>query len=320
MNTNNLESVKGDDNLYHYLYKVTNLVNNKYYYGIHSTNKLNDNYMGSGKLLHKAYAKYGGENFKKEIISFVNNRKELIELEKRIVNEELVNDPKCYNMVLGGGNFLNKTVGKITVYDENGNTFNVDVNDPRRLSGELKPIAYGKCAMKDNCGDIYWVRKDDPRIKTGELKGISAGMVVAYDRDNNSYWVRKDDPRIKTEELKPRCNNLNGRKNWRWVRKENECKSIHKDDLQYYLDNGWEVGNIHKGLKCITKNGKNKRVSSIDLQYYLDKGWKLGTNQQYRTYSSSKGKRYVNKNGICKLIDPVQLDQYLNDGWKLGMK
>ena len=27
---------------YHYLYKITNLVNNKYYYGIHSTDNLED--------------------------------------------------------------------------------------------------------------------------------------------------------------------------------------------------------------------------------------------------------------------------------------
>lgn len=32
---------------YHYFYKVINLLNNKYYYGVHSTNDLNDHYMGS---------------------------------------------------------------------------------------------------------------------------------------------------------------------------------------------------------------------------------------------------------------------------------
>ena len=34
---------------YHYFYKITNLLNNKYYYGVHSTNDLNDQYMGSRK-------------------------------------------------------------------------------------------------------------------------------------------------------------------------------------------------------------------------------------------------------------------------------
>ena len=320
MNTNNSKPFRGDDGLYHYLYKITNLVNNKYYYGIHSTGKLNDNYMGSGKLLHKAYDKYGKDNFKKEIISFVNNRKELVQLEKYIINENLIRDQKCYNMVLGGGNFLSKTIGKITVYDKNGNTFNVDVNDPRRLSGELKPMAYGMWAVKDDHGNIYWVKKDDPRIKSGELKSTSVGMVTVYDHDNNSYWVKKDDPRIKTGELKFKCHNLNGRKDWNWVKKDDICLSIHKSELQSYLDKGWVIGNIHMGLKCITKNGINKRVKPEDLHKYLTDGWELGTNQRYPTTSASKGGRYVNKDGICKLIRPEHIDQYLNNGWELGMK
>ena len=62
--------------MYHYFYKIINKLNNHYYYGIHSTDNLNDGYMGSGRNLRRAINKYGIENFEKEIIKFFDTREE----------------------------------------------------------------------------------------------------------------------------------------------------------------------------------------------------------------------------------------------------
>ena len=51
----------------HYLYKTTCLISNRFYIGIHSTNDINDGYMGSGKQLHYSLRKYGINNHKKEM-------------------------------------------------------------------------------------------------------------------------------------------------------------------------------------------------------------------------------------------------------------
>lgn len=50
----------------YYLYRITNLVNNKVYVGMHRSESLDNNYMGSGKLIQQAINKYGVDKFKKE--------------------------------------------------------------------------------------------------------------------------------------------------------------------------------------------------------------------------------------------------------------
>jgi len=91
---------------YNYFYKITNLVNGKYYYGIHSTYKniKEDYYFGSGSALQKAIKKYGKENFIKEIIADYQTRKEASDHEARIVTFELVKLRECYNCKTGGDN------------------------------------------------------------------------------------------------------------------------------------------------------------------------------------------------------------------------
>lgn len=88
--------------MYYYFYKITNKLNGKKYLGVHKTDNLEDDYMGSGVLLSKAKEKYGIENFTKEILKYFNNEEDMFCYEGEIVNETIVNDPNYYNVALGG--------------------------------------------------------------------------------------------------------------------------------------------------------------------------------------------------------------------------
>lgn len=102
---------------YNYVYKITNLVNGKIYIGKHSTDNLDDNYMGSGVVLHQAYQKYGLEHFKKEVIQFYNGGDELNQGEIFWIAKFNSTDPNIgYNRTFGGdgGGLLEETKRKIS--------------------------------------------------------------------------------------------------------------------------------------------------------------------------------------------------------------
>jgi hypothetical protein len=94
---------------YHYIYRITCLKNNRYYIGMHSTDNLDDGYMGGGKRIKNSVKKHGKDSHRKEILEFFENRDLLRNREIELVNEELLNDPMCMNLQPGGGGgFINE--------------------------------------------------------------------------------------------------------------------------------------------------------------------------------------------------------------------
>lgn len=88
-----------------YIYKITNLINNKIYIGQRSTYVPyeKDLYMGSGIKLGKAKSKYGKDNFKKELIEICKSTEELNEREIFWIKElDSMNPEIGYNLVAGG--------------------------------------------------------------------------------------------------------------------------------------------------------------------------------------------------------------------------
>ncbi len=87
---------------YYTIYKTTNIKNNKFYIGMHQTNDLDDEYLGSGKVLMRSVKYHGKENFHKKILYLLESRDEMIRKEIEIVNDELIGDSLCMNLKPGG--------------------------------------------------------------------------------------------------------------------------------------------------------------------------------------------------------------------------
>jgi len=174
---------------FNYFYKITNLVNNKYYYGVHKTNNIDDGYMGSGKRLKYAFGKYSIENFKKEILEYFNTYEDALKYESEIVSERLVNDNNCYNLKIGGtgGNgwvYANNGEKMITVIDKNENKYirvNVDSeyfkNDALRNIKDISDadkIKWFDKTFKSALGYITQIEKD------------------GYAREDNSHYAYEE--------------------------------------------------------------------------------------------------------------------------------
>lgn len=107
--------------MYYIVYKISNIINNKIYIGYHHTDNINDDYLGSGKLILNAIKKYGSPNFKKEILYVFPNREEALLKEAEIVNEEFINRIDTYNIKLGGEggwDYVNSLIKSDNVFRE----------------------------------------------------------------------------------------------------------------------------------------------------------------------------------------------------------
>lgn len=90
-----------------YVYKTTNIINNKIYIGQHKSQSFDTRYKGSGSYLWNAINKYGWDNFITEILVTCNSKDEMNSEEIRLIEEYDSTNPLIgYNLTKGGGGHL----------------------------------------------------------------------------------------------------------------------------------------------------------------------------------------------------------------------
>ena len=217
---------------YHYIYKTTNLVNGKYYIGMHSTDNLNDGYVGSGKRLWYSINKYGKKNFKFDIIEFLPDRSSLKEREKELVNEDLLKDSMCLNIKTGG------------------------------YGGWYK---FHNDAFKQKL-------KNDPKLKEKYIqigKNISKIVDERGTRSLNNGWSgkkHKDSTIEKMKKIKKQKGNKNSQFGTCWITNGIENKKIKQSDA---IPENWYKGRKTKLIGELNGSSKLKHSDIIEIKKLL---------------------------------------------------
>jgi hypothetical protein len=199
----------GSKKKYHYLYKTVNLINEKFYYGMHSTDNLEDGYKGSGTLLKRSINKYGINNFVIEILEFFNTRKALVEAEKKLITEIQVQDSNCMNLRPGGiGGFSKEQIRKSNIIRR------------RKLTEKLQDIEYNE--------------------KYREARRQKA--LERFETYPGNFLGRKHKPET-IEKMKQHKGKSKGIKNsqfgTKWITNEKENRKIKATDQ---IPEGWRAG------------------------------------------------------------------------------
>jgi len=95
--------------MYGYIYRTTNLINSMFYIGQHK-GEFESDYYGSGKCLNYTINKYSRDNFKLEVICYVDDREQANLLERRYIRENRIKFGRdmMYNITDGGEGFYGK--------------------------------------------------------------------------------------------------------------------------------------------------------------------------------------------------------------------
>ncbi len=252
------------------VYRTQNIVNGRYYFGVHKTKNPYDGYLGSGKILKRAITKYGERAFIKNICFIFANAEEAFAKEFEMI-ETYRADPLCYNLRQGGS----------------GGFDYINQNVPRALQK----------LTKDSVIEIRRLASEEGKFPKvlGEKFNVSTRTINSILRGTNHSWehVTKRIPVVPahrapkrgryTQEHKDKISSAQkayfrgndkaklavGKRlgdYWRGRSKSSEfCKNLGE------LNRKNKTGGI-----AVSKLGIRKFVKREDLILYLQEGWKEG--------------------------------------------
>jgi hypothetical protein len=200
---------------YHFIYKTTCIITNKFYIGMHSTSNLEDGYLGSGKRLWYSIQKHGRDNHAIEILEFLPDRSSLKLREKEIVNSDLIKQDLCMNLKEGGDGGFHSSVQSELGTRSNNKKWSIQENRDKqsaKFSLLVKELhEKGIIKSPDWSGRFH---KEETKKLIGEKNSISQRG------EKNSQFGLK------------------------WIHNltEKVNKKVKEIELQQYFNSGWKSG------------------------------------------------------------------------------
>lgn len=214
------------DRLYYVIYETTNKINGRKYIGMHQTNNLDDNYLGSGLRLIRSIQKYGRENFTKQILYTYRTYEEMVRKEKELITDEIVNSPNYYNLRTGGQGGRNSDISKQKI-------------------GEKTRLRWKQYTEE---------QRDQIRNKT--LKSYTSDRrSKIFSGEKNGMWNKKHS--VETKKLISENSRIINREKYHWMNNDGrEFKGLISEFYKEYgLCRGW-VSRVVTGYKKSIKGWK----------------------------------------------------------------
>lgn len=179
------------------VYKTTCLVNSKIYIGYHQTSnpEVFDGYLGCGlykqhseyiknpqTAFHHAVAKYGVNNFEREVLYVFDNSIDALAKEAELVTAEFVRSSNNYNSSLGGEQPINP--GK-KIYRFNFQGDLIETFDNANIAAEAvyRNVSSIHAAIqnKRTCAGSLWANQE--KINISDYKITEYNTYYIYDQD-----------------------------------------------------------------------------------------------------------------------------------------
>lgn len=244
-----------DKEKYGYIYLTTNLINNKKYIGQHKNKYFNPKYKGSGKLIIEAFKKYGKENFNTEILEWCFSKEEMDEKEKYyIIQYDAVKNPNFYNISEGGEGHcceawskgLNKENNSSLLEISNKMKFQATTNAKLQEAYHLpasqlqkESVKKARLGVKDSQETL-----EKKRVKRGKYNYTEESRNEKAKRwsgeNNPNYGGRTPEARKKESESMSNRKHIHKIINGIIIN-----KLVKEDQIQNYLNDGWEFGWIY---------------------------------------------------------------------------